>query len=258
MSHQLTKKKPLVAALHRNQGRFIPLILLFCLLLGFLLLQIRPAVAAVTCQTQHLVQRGETLSRIGQRYGIGWGTLAQANNLANPDRIYAGQYICIPASSGPTTPPPAGCQVQHVVQRGEVLSRISQRFGVTTASIAQANNLANPNLIYVGQRLCIPSTSTQPPPAQTIPTFSIVSVIPGQSVTIRTANYPANQQFDVFMGAYGTKGVNGVWVTSINSGVGGSSTATYPIPAAWRGADRIAIRLQSPAGYYSYNWFYNR
>jgi len=76
-------------------------------------------------------------------------------------------------------------------------------------------------------------------------------------VTIRTANFPANQRFDVLMGAYGTKGINGTYVTSTQSGNGGSFTATYPIPANLRGADQIAIRLQNPSGYYSFNWFFN-
>ena len=42
-----------------------------------------------------------------------------------------------------------------------------------------------------------------------------------------------------------------------NSGVGGTFTATYPIPAQLAGTPQIAIRLQSASGYYSYNWFFN-
>jgi len=60
------------------------------------------------------------------------------------------------------------------------------------------------------------------------------------------------------MGAYGTKGVGGILVGTVNSGVGGSFATTFSIPAALAGSYRIAIRLQSPiSGYYSYNWFYN-
>jgi hypothetical protein len=59
------------------------------------------------------------------------------------------------------------------------------------------------------------------------------------------------------MGRYGTKGIGGIEVAATESGSGGSFTATYQIPYALRGHDRIAIRLQSAAGYYSYNWFYN-
>jgi len=49
---------------------------------------------------------------------------------------------------------------EHIVQRGETLSLIAARYGTTWQAIAQANRLANPNLIRVGQRLTIPARST--------------------------------------------------------------------------------------------------
>jgi uncharacterized protein YgiM (DUF1202 family) len=52
------------------------------------------------CQTIHVVQRGETLHQIAQRYGTTWPVLAQVNRLPNPDQIYAGQHLCIPYTSG--------------------------------------------------------------------------------------------------------------------------------------------------------------
>ena len=57
----------------------------------------------------------------------------------------------------------------HVVQRGETLSSIAARYGVSAAALAQANGIANPNHIYVGQRLTIGSGSAaaaQPAAAQ--------------------------------------------------------------------------------------------
>lgn len=95
------------------------------------------------------------------------------------------------------------------------------------------------------------------PRAQTIPTISIVSVEADESVTIRTANYPANQTFSVTMGPMGTRGINGTVVAQTDSGAGGTFEATYDIPDTLKGSYQIAIRLQSAAGYYSYNWFYN-
>ena len=52
--------------------------------------------------------------------------------------------------------------VIHIVRWGENLTTIAARYGVTVQAIVQANGLANPNWIYVGQRLVIPTT---PPPA---------------------------------------------------------------------------------------------
>lgn len=44
----------------------------------------------------------------------------------------------------------------HVVANGENLSKIAQRYGTTTSAIMQANNMANPNYVRVGQKLTIP------------------------------------------------------------------------------------------------------
>lgn len=92
-----------------------------------------------------------------------------------------------------------------------------------------------------------------------IPTFSIVSVNPDKTVTIKTYNFPKQDTFKVLMNYMGTRGVNGIVVDTISSGSGGSFTATFSIPAALKGQYQIAIRLQSTSGsgYYAYNWFYN-
>jgi LysM repeat protein len=60
-------------------------------------------------------------------------------------------------------------EVVHVVAAGENLFRISLRYNVSMAAIAQRNNIANVNLIYVGQQLIIPGTTggTNPPPVAT-------------------------------------------------------------------------------------------
>ena len=90
-----------------------------------------------------------------------------------------------------------------------------------------------------------------------VPTFAIVTVKPGESVTIRTNNFPPAQAFTVRMGPYGTYGINGEIVGTTDSGTGGSFEATYSIPASLKSADAIAIRMDSAQGYYAYNWFTN-
>lgn len=51
---------------------------------------------------------------------------------------------------------PLGQGVVHVVRRGETLSGIAARYGTTVSALVQANNIRNPNWIYVGQRITIP------------------------------------------------------------------------------------------------------
>lgn len=91
-----------------------------------------------------------------------------------------------------------------------------------------------------------------------IPTFSIVSVVEDEKVTIKTNNFPKDVDFKVTMGLYGTKGVGGILVTTTNSGDGGVLNLTYDIPEDLAGESRIAIRLEATSGgYYAYNWFWN-
>jgi len=103
------------------------------------------------------------------------------------------------------------------------------------------------------------NTSTTTTPGHTgIPTFSIASVVADSTVTIQTTNFPAGKDWKVLMGAYGTRGVNGILVATTSSVGGGSFLANYDIPAALKGSTRIAIRLESTTGgYYAYNWFWN-
>lgn len=94
--------------------------------------------------------------------------------------------------------------------------------------------------------------------AQTIPTFSIVSVSRDQSVQIRTANFPPNTDFRVRMGPMGTRAINGTVVTIVNSGNGGVVDFSLAVPANLAGSGQIAIRLENDfTGHYAYNWFYN-
>jgi LysM repeat protein len=110
----------------------------------------------------HVVQRGENLFRIALRYGVTVDALAAANGLGNASRIYAGQRLVIPTGSSPARPVTPSSGV-HVVQRGENLFRIALRYGVTYQALAAANGVANPNRVYVGQRLVIPGHGSTPP-----------------------------------------------------------------------------------------------
>ena len=89
------------------------------------------------------------------------------------------------AAAAPAPAPAAqtcGPSVVHVVLRGENVYRISLRYGTTVRAIANANALANPNVIYAGQRLLIPCASGSVPPAGPTPTPAPVFVtLPGQS-----------------------------------------------------------------------------
>jgi LysM repeat protein len=112
-----------------------------------------PVSAAPSERTVHVVRRGETLYSIARSYGVNMWTIARANGIANPNCIYAGQRLVIPA--GYTSGGRYTGRV-HVVRRGETLYRIALNYGVSMWTIARTNNIANPNAIYAGQQLVIP------------------------------------------------------------------------------------------------------
>ena len=123
--------------------------------------------------TTYTVVRGDTLSSIARRFGTTFTAIARENNLPDPNRIFAGQVLRIPGTSGgptptpvPTTPPDDddGSTTTYTVVRGDTLSSIARRFGVSTTAIAQANGIVNPNLIFVGQVLTIPGADGGTPP----------------------------------------------------------------------------------------------
>lgn len=67
-----------------------------------------------------------------------------------------------PSPSSPTATPAPVDAGQHTVQAGENLFRIALRYNTTVDAIADANGIANPALVYVGQVLTIPGAGSQP------------------------------------------------------------------------------------------------
>jgi LysM repeat protein len=119
----------------------------------------------------YIMQPGDTLEAVAQRYRVSVAELSRLNGIVNPRTLVIGQVLAVP---GPGNNPPGGTRAPtiiptqpgggvviggvryHIVQRGENLFRISLRYNVTLAALMAANGIFNPNLIFVGQRLRIP------------------------------------------------------------------------------------------------------
>jgi membrane-bound lytic murein transglycosylase D len=136
----------------------------------------------------HKVQRGETLSAIARRYGVQESELVAVNGLRSRHRISVGQVLRLPTrpefvpvmvakaerQEPPASPPPlavveatseAGTAdivpAFYEVRRGDTLSRIASRFGLSERELAQRNDLGNRNRIVVGQRLRVAAAAAQ-------------------------------------------------------------------------------------------------
>ena len=101
--------------------------------------------------TIHVVQRGETLFRIAQRYGVTVNDLALMNGIVNPSNIKVGQRILVPNGELPEVELPK----THTVQAGETLQSIANFFHVPIQELIDQNEISNPSTIYVGQVLRI-------------------------------------------------------------------------------------------------------
>jgi hypothetical protein len=66
-----------------------------------------------------------------------------------------GGVIVVPPGGGGAKPAPV-CGTWYTIKKGDTLGAIAARHRTTVAAIAACNNIKNPNLIYIGQRLCIP------------------------------------------------------------------------------------------------------
>ncbi|MCA9960313.1 MAG: LysM peptidoglycan-binding domain-containing protein, partial [Anaerolineales bacterium] len=131
----------------------------------------------------YTVQAGDTLSALAQRFGTTVEAIVAANNITNPNLINVGQVLEIPGD-GATEPPPTGdpsppsTPGTYTVQSGDTLFRIATRFGTTVEAIVAANNIANANLINVGQVLIIPGGSGVTPSPSPSPAPSPSPITP--------------------------------------------------------------------------------
>lgn len=129
------------------------------------------AIPPASGTTTYVVQPGDNLFRIALRFGLTRNELAAANNITNQNLIFAGQTLIIPATGTvpTTTPTPVAPTVTatmtpteptpgqtYVVQPGDSLLRLAARFNTTITALVQLNNIANPNLIFIGQVLTLP------------------------------------------------------------------------------------------------------
>ncbi|MDX2160154.1 MAG: LysM peptidoglycan-binding domain-containing protein [bacterium] len=156
--------------------------------------------AGETQTAYHTVTWGDSLGSIARRYEMTLDQLARLNNISNPNLIYVGQQLIVSgATPSNTTAAPGETAaispesiietsapaplianysvvippvletssattttetVSHIVRTGESLSGIARTYNVSLLAITQANDIYNPDTIYVGQELAIPTVTT--------------------------------------------------------------------------------------------------
>lgn len=102
----------------------------------------------------YTVQRGNTLSQIANAYGVTVSHIVEINNITNPNLIYPGQKLRITEGTNSNLNPIIQNNF-YTVQRGDTLSGIARRYGISVQYLVRLNGISNPNLIYPGQMLKI-------------------------------------------------------------------------------------------------------
>ncbi|MEE8759108.1 MAG: LysM peptidoglycan-binding domain-containing protein [Bifidobacterium sp.] len=97
----------------------------------------------------YTVRRGDTLSDIAAKHGTTYQSLARLNDIADPDRIQAGQTLKVPSGTAQNMPR------TYTIRSGDTLSAIASAYGTTWQALAAKNRITNPNLIYPGQTIRI-------------------------------------------------------------------------------------------------------
>lgn len=102
----------------------------------------------------HIVQRGETLFRIAQQYGVTVEAIIAANELTNPDRVIVGQELIIPVEQEPTPtatesvalpyPPAVVANLREIYARGQQMGNNPRMFAKVGDSITRSGSFLRP------------------------------------------------------------------------------------------------------------------
>lgn len=120
--------------------------------------------AVQTPDVAYVVERGDSLSVIARRFNTTVGRLVALNQLRSRNRIQIGQRLLLPqdnAVADQTLGELAAQDGQYTVRRGDTISVIASRFGVSEQQVLSLNGIADRNRIYPGQNLQLPGFEDQ-------------------------------------------------------------------------------------------------
>jgi LysM repeat protein len=127
-----------------------------------------------TVNATYTVRSGDTLSGVGELYGVTVEVLVRANGIADPNFIRAGDILNVPDGSGDSQPLPGGT---YIVVEGDTLSHLAVRFDTSVDELKAANGLES-DLIIIGREVRVPGVATPPPAVVEVPTVQVPDKLP--------------------------------------------------------------------------------
>jgi peptidoglycan DL-endopeptidase LytE len=198
----------------------------------------------------YTVVKGDTLINIANKHGISLGELYTWNNL-NSHIIYPGQVLKVSKptverpekapQSSPSAPAENTTSTQYIVKKGDTLSQIGAKFGVTVQQLKSWNNLSS-DLIFIGQKLNISGKQVAAAKPE------------NQSKTETTQSVDTNYDVSTLVNtAKSLMGTPYVWGGTAPGGFDCSGFIYY----VYNKAGKKVVRT-SAAGYYSRSYYVNQ
>ena len=103
----------------------------------------------------HIVKTGDTLTSIAKMYSVNKSLIIKLNNLKDENYIYVGQNLIISESPQNSKKHSDFKNNYHIVQIGESITEISNKYKLDKEYLIEINNLKNPDSIEVGQKLLL-------------------------------------------------------------------------------------------------------
>jgi LysM repeat protein len=117
----------------------------------------------------HTVVPGDTVSSVAQRFSLSTASVLALNGLSWKSTIFPGQVLALSSTPVKSIGAPAATTQsgRYLIVRGDTISSIAARFGVSTQALLDANHLTWNSIVYPGQVVVVPGRVPAPvaPPA---------------------------------------------------------------------------------------------
>ncbi|HSR87680.1 MAG TPA: LysM peptidoglycan-binding domain-containing protein, partial [Pontiella sp.] len=133
-----------------------------------------PYVGSTTATETYIVRKGDMLSQLAVDFDTTTAELVRLNNLSNPDVLYVGQELRVPAGRGGAPRATASSSASSVkkggtytIQKGDTLSGIAVAAGVSISDLRSLNNIEG-DMIRAGDTIDIPAGGKVPTNTQKV------------------------------------------------------------------------------------------
>ncbi|WP_403025371.1 LysM peptidoglycan-binding domain-containing protein [Salinibacterium sp. GXW1014] len=135
----------------------------------------------------YTVKDGDSVSGIAGRFGLSTATVLAMNGLGWKSIIHPGQVLMLSKTAAPVAATPTARSASvYTIAAGDTVSGIAAKFGVSAKAVLSANGLSAQSIIYPGQKLTIPGSSSvasATPTAAPTPAATNHTVVSGETAT---------------------------------------------------------------------------